>query len=51
MVKINKDKFGYLGFDYQLRLMAQIPIKFANAIIDIVDPNYFDDEYLKIIGL
>jgi hypothetical protein len=24
MVKINKDKFGYLGFDYQLRLMAQI---------------------------
>jgi hypothetical protein len=51
MVKINKDKFGYLGFDYQLRLMAQITdTKFANAIIDIVDPNYFDDEYLKIIA-
>jgi len=52
MAKIDKDSLGYLGFDYQLRLMAQIltDTKFANSIIDIVDPNYFDDPYLRIIA-
>jgi replicative DNA helicase len=52
MAKIDKDKLGYLGFDYQLRLMAQILTdrKFANSIIDIVDPNYFEDPYLRIIA-
>ena len=52
MAKIAKDDLGYLGFDYQLRLMAQILTdrKFANSIIDIINPNYFHDEYLRIIA-
>ena len=52
MAKIDKNSLGYLGFDYQVRLMAQILTdrKFANAIIDIVDPNYFEDPYLRIIA-
>ena len=52
MAKIDKDKLGYLGFEYQIKLMAQILTdrKFANNIIDIMDPNYFDDQYLRIIA-
>jgi hypothetical protein len=52
MAKIDRDSLGYLGFDYQVRLMAQIltDTRFANAIIDIVDPNYFLDPYLKVIA-
>jgi replicative DNA helicase len=52
MARIDKDSLGYLGIDYQLRLMAQILTdnKFANSIIDIVDPNYFEDQYLRVIA-
>ena len=52
MAKINRDTISYLGFDYQLRLMAQIlsDTKFANSIIDIVDPNYFEDPYLRLMA-
>lgn len=52
MVKIDKNSLGYLGIDYQQRLMAQIltDSKFANSIIDIVDPNYFEDPYLRVIA-
>jgi len=52
MAKINRDTLGYLGFEYQLRLMVQILTdrKFANSIIDIVDPNYFEDPYIRIIA-
>ena len=48
---IDRDKLGYLGFDYQLRLVSQILTdnQFASSIIDIIDPNYFEDNYLKII--
>lgn len=51
MSKIDKNSLGYLGYDYQLRLIAQILTdrKFANSIIDIIDPNYFEDPYLRII--
>src|SRR5574343_650624 len=51
MVKNNRDSFGHLGFDYQARLVAQILTdkKFANSIIDIVNPNYFEDPYLRVI--
>lgn len=51
MSKINRDTFEYLGFEYQLSLIAQIMIdqKFGNSIIDIVDPNYFHDQYLRLI--
>lgn len=52
MAKTNRDNLGYLGFDYQLRFMAQILTdnKFANSIIDIVDPNYFEEPSLRIIA-
>lgn len=52
MAKISKDSLGFLGYDYQLRLMAQIlsDSRFANSIIDIIDPNYFEDPYLKVIA-
>ncbi len=51
MAKIDKNSFGYLGHDYQLRLIAQLLTdrKFANSILDIVDPNYFEDQYLRVI--
>lgn len=51
MAKINKDNLSYLGFDFQNRLIAQTILdrKFSNSIVDIIDPNYFEDEYLKII--
>ena len=51
MVKIDRSNLGYLGADYQLRLIAQILTdrRFGNAIIDIVNPNYFEDEYLRIV--
>jgi len=52
MAKINRDTFEYLGLDYQMRLIAQILTDkhFANSIIDIVDPNYFHDPYLRVIA-
>jgi hypothetical protein len=52
MSKIDKNSLGYLGYDYQLRLIAQILTdrKFANSIIDIVNPNYFEDPYLRVVA-
>jgi replicative DNA helicase len=51
MAKINRDNFGYLGGDYQIRLIAQLLTdkQFGNSIIDILNPNYFEDEYLRIV--
>jgi len=52
MTKLNRDTLGYLGDDYQLRLMTQLltDSRFANSIIDIIDPNYFFDPYMKVIA-
>ena len=52
MAKIDKNSLGYLGYDYQLRLIAQILTdrRFASSIIDIVDPNYFEDPYLRVVA-
>lgn len=49
--KIEKNDFGYLGHEYQVRLIAQFLTdnRFANNILDIVSPNYFADPYLKIV--
>lgn len=51
MGKINKESFGYLGSDFQIRLVAQLLIdtKFAESIIDIIDANYFEDQSLRLI--
>jgi replicative DNA helicase len=52
MGNTNRDNFGYLGLDYQFRLIAQLLTdnKFANSILDIVNPNYFEDEHLRVIA-
>jgi replicative DNA helicase len=51
MAKISRESFGYLGADFQLRLVAQLLVdnKFAESIIDIIDANYFDDQHLRVI--
>ena len=51
MSKIDKDKLKYLGYEYQIRLITQIITdkSFANSIIDILDPNYFEDSWLKVV--
>jgi hypothetical protein len=51
MANIDKNNLGYLGADYQLRLVAQILTdrKFGELIIDILNPNYFQDEYVRIV--
>jgi len=52
MSKIDKNSLGYLGVDYQYRLMGQILMDgvFGNLIIDIIDPNYFEDPNLRVIA-
>ena len=51
MAKNNRDSFQDLGDDFQVRLIAQLLIdtKFAESIIDILDPNYFYDSSSKLI--
>jgi replicative DNA helicase len=51
MAKINKDNLGYLGLDFQYRLILQILTdrKFAQSILEIINPNYFEDSYMRII--
>jgi replicative DNA helicase len=50
-IKNNEVGFAHLGVPYQKRLIAQFinDYKFASNIMDIIDPNYFSDNYLRII--
>lgn len=50
--KSSIENFGYLGRDFQVRLLNHLLIdhQFANSILDILTPTYFQDEYLKIIA-
>ena len=51
MAKVKRDSFEYLGTEFQVRLIAQLLIdnKFAESIIEIIDPNYFLDKSHKFI--
>ena len=51
MSKNEKNDFGFLGVDYQNRLLNQIIVdtKFGESIIDAIDPNYFQTADLKNI--
>lgn len=51
MNKINTENFDFLGVDYEDRLIAQLLVdsKFTETIIDILNPNYFSNNYSKII--
>ena len=49
---MSKEKnFGYLGNTFQIQLLNNIVIDkdFANSIVDVIDPKYFDNKYFKII--
>ena len=47
----DKKNFGYLGNTFQIQLLNNIVIykEFSNSIIDVIDPQYFDNQYFKII--
>jgi len=51
MSKNEKNDFGFLGVDYQNRLLNQIIVdtKFGESVIDAIDPNYFQTADLKNI--
>ena len=42
---------GYLGYSFQIKLVKQMieDTKFSESIIDIISPNYFDNEYIRLI--
>jgi replicative DNA helicase len=44
--------FGYLGHTFQLKLLNQLIVdkNFANSIVDVIDPKYFDNQYFKLIS-
>jgi replicative DNA helicase len=52
MGKVIREDLTYLGIDYQFKLLNQILTdkKFANSILEILNPNYFKDQYLRIIA-
>lgn len=52
MSKIDKSDLGYLGKEFQERLLQQIITddKFGEQIIDILNPNYFGDSYLRDVA-
>lgn len=43
--------FEYLGQSFQLQLLNQIVVdkEFAHSIVDVIEPNYFENKYFKII--
>jgi len=43
--------FNYLGETFQLQLINQILLdkEFSNSIVDVIEPNYFENKYFKII--
>ena len=51
MTKKEEKNLGYLGWSFQVKLVKQLieDNKFSEGIIDIIDPKYFDNEYLRLI--
>ena len=47
----DKKNFGYLGNTFQIQLLNNIVTykEFANSIIEVIDPHYFDNQYFRII--
>ncbi len=43
--------FNYLGENFQLQLLNQVIIdkEFSRTILDVIDINYFENRYFKII--
>jgi len=42
---------GYLGYSFQVKLVKQMieDTKFSESIMEIMSPNYFDNEYIRLI--
>jgi len=51
MTKKNSVNLGYLGFNFQIKLVKQLieDTKFSEEIMDIISPQYFDNEYLRLV--
>ena len=51
MTKDKRTNLGYLGYSFQLRLVKQLieDEKFSEEIMDIIEPQYFDNEYLRLL--
>jgi len=51
MTKKNSINLGYLGFNFQIKLVKQLieDTKFSEEIMDIISPQYFDNEYLRLV--
>jgi hypothetical protein len=51
MEKKEVKNLGYLGYSFQIKLVKQMieDIKFSESIIDIISPNYFDNEFIRLI--
>ena len=51
MAKNESSNLGYLGYSFQVKLVKQLieDQKFSESIISIVDPNYFDNEYMRLV--
>ena len=45
------ENFGYLGYNFQVKLINLIVCdkNFAQSILDVVEPKYFDNQYFKLI--
>ena len=43
--------FDYLGQTFQIQLLNQIIVdkEFAHSILDVIETNYFENKYFKII--
>jgi len=43
--------FGYLGNTFQIQLLNNIVLykDFANSIVDVLDPKYFDNQYFRLV--
>jgi replicative DNA helicase len=52
MIRKNNTNLGYLGSSFQIRLVKQLieDTKFSEEIMDIIDPKYFDNEYLRLLS-
>jgi replicative DNA helicase len=51
MAKKESKNLGFLGYGFQVKLAKQVveDVKFSEGIIDILDPQYFDNEYLRLL--
>ena len=51
MSKKESKNLGFLGYSFQVKLAKQVmeDSKFSGTIIDILDPQYFDNEYLRLL--